>query len=59
MLYIDLVDTSFLQTISTIPLEIKGQPRLTSASWNPHHASKQLATCNDQSIRGWDLRTNK
>ena len=36
---------------------MKGQPRFTTAKWNPHHNCLQLASANETSVRGWDLRT--
>ncbi|XP_064605397.1 EARP-interacting protein homolog [Liolophura sinensis] len=38
-------------------LEGKGHPKLTSGKWNPHHNCSQIATANDTTIRGWDLRS--
>ena len=45
------------QMSSNTALESKGQPKFTCGRWNPHHNCNQLATANDTSIRGWDLRT--
>ncbi|XP_070556827.1 EARP and GARP complex-interacting protein 1-like isoform X2 [Ptychodera flava] len=42
---------------NTAVLEGKGQPKLTSGTWNPHHNCTQIATANDTAIRGWDLRS--
>ena len=50
---------SDVRIITSILLDLKGQRKFTSASWNPHHASKQIATANDQCIRGWDLRSSE
>ena len=47
----------FSQISSSTDLEGKGQPKFTSGRWNPHHNCSQIATANDSSIRGWDLRT--
>ncbi|ELT94083.1 hypothetical protein CAPTEDRAFT_182296 [Capitella teleta] len=44
---------------SATPLEGKGQPRFTTGAWNPHHNSSQIATANENAIRGWDLRSMK
>ncbi|CAI9733187.1 and GARP complex-interacting 1-like [Octopus vulgaris] len=32
---------------------------MTAAKWNPHHKCSQVATANDTTIRGWDLRSMK
>ncbi|XP_013387812.1 EARP-interacting protein homolog [Lingula anatina] len=56
----DLETSSSRATLSSsIALEGKGQPKFTSGRWNPHHNCSQIATSNDTSIRGWDLRSNK
>lgn len=46
-----------VQLSSTATLEGKGQLKFTSGKWSPHHNCSQLATANDTTIRGWDLRT--
>lgn len=38
-------------------LESKGQPKMTCGRWNPHHNCTQIATANDNCIRGWDIRS--
>nr|DBA25805.1 TPA: hypothetical protein GDO54_010150 [Pyxicephalus adspersus] len=38
-------------------LEGKGQLKFTSGRWSPHHNCTQVATANDTTIRGWDIRT--
>jgi hypothetical protein len=45
--------------VSEAQLEGKGQPRFTAARWNPHHNCQQIATANDTTIKGWDIRTMK
>eukprot|EP00126_Sphaerothecum_destruens_P006800 Sdes_comp19534_c0_seq2m11128 len=35
------------------------QKPFSSASWNPHHGCSLIATTNETSIIGWDLRTMK
>ncbi|XP_054772763.2 EARP-interacting protein homolog [Lytechinus pictus] len=42
---------------SSATLEGKGHPKFTSLRWNPHHNNSQVASANDTTIRGWDLRT--
>lgn len=39
-------------------LEAKGQPRFTCGKWNPHHNVTQVATGNEGSVRGWDIRSS-
>ncbi|XP_015236749.1 PREDICTED: protein TSSC1 [Cyprinodon variegatus] len=54
----DLQESCTQATVSsTATLEGKGQLKFTSGKWSPHHNCSQLATANDTSIRGWDLRT--
>ena len=48
-----------VQVTDTITLESKGQPRLTCGRWNPHHNCSQVATANETTIRGWDLRSKQ
>ena len=48
-----------VQLTDTITLESKGQPRLTCGRWNPHHNCAQIATANETTIRGWDLRSKQ
>ena len=50
---------SEVRIMSSIQLDAKRQKKFTAASWNPHHSSKQIATANDQCIRGWDLRMSE
>ncbi|MBN3281128.1 EIPR1 protein, partial [Polyodon spathula] len=38
-------------------LEGKGQLKLTSGRWSPHHNCTQVVTANDTAIRGWDIRS--
>ncbi|CAG5117429.1 unnamed protein product [Candidula unifasciata] len=45
------------KVVSSINVEGKGQHKMTSGRWNPHHNCNQIATANDTSVRGWDLRT--
>lgn len=45
------------QSIDSARLEGKGQPKFTTGRWNPHHSGSQIATANDATIRGWDVRT--
>ena len=45
------------QSIDSARLEGKGQPKFTTGRWNPHHSGSQIATANDTTIRGWDVRT--
>ena len=45
------------QEIDTTVLEGKGQPQFTTGAWNPHHGGSQLATANENMVRGWDLRS--
>ncbi|MGH0114387.1 UNVERIFIED_CONTAM: hypothetical protein FKN15_005869 [Acipenser sinensis] len=42
---------------SAATLEGKGQLKLTSGRWSPHHNCTQVATANDTAIRGWDIRS--
>ncbi|XP_050402615.1 EARP and GARP complex-interacting protein 1 [Patella vulgata] len=53
------LDTESLsaKTINTTPIAGKAQPKLTCGRWNPHHNCAQIATANDTTIRGWDLRS--
>ncbi|XP_071807807.1 EARP-interacting protein homolog [Asterias amurensis] len=44
---------------SSVALESKGHPKFSAGRWNPHHNNTQVATANDSTIRGWDLRTMK
>lgn len=54
----DLQESSTQATVSSsTTLEGKGQLKFTCGKWSPHHNCSQLATANDTSIRGWDLRT--
>ena len=46
-----------VQSIDTARLEGKGQPKFTAGRWNPHHSGSQIATANDTTIKGWDVRT--
>ena len=45
------------QSIDSARLEGKGQPKFTTGRWNPHHSGSQIATANDATVRGWDVRT--
>jgi EARP and GARP complex-interacting protein 1 len=47
------------KVVSNANLDSKGQPKFTNLRWNPHHSYTQIATCNDSSLRGWDLRSMK
>ncbi|KAH9515288.1 EARP-interacting protein [Bulinus truncatus] len=49
--------SSAAKVTSTINVEVRGQHKLTCGRWNPHHNCNQIATANDTSIRGIDLRT--
>ncbi|CAB3365655.1 Hypothetical predicted protein [Cloeon dipterum] len=40
-------------------IEGKGQPKFSTAKWNPHQGKSHVATANDMFIRGWDTRTNQ
>ncbi|XP_059473625.1 EARP-interacting protein homolog [Neocloeon triangulifer] len=40
-------------------IEGKGQPKFSTAKWNPHQGKSQLATANEMFIRGWDTRTSQ
>ncbi|KAL8600756.1 hypothetical protein ACOMHN_055951 [Nucella lapillus] len=53
------VASSTAAQTDAITLESKGQPRLTCGRWNPHHNCAQIATANEATIRGWDLRTKQ
>ena len=54
-----MVMNTFLstQSIDSARLEGKGQPKFTTGRWNPHHSGSQIATANDATVRGWDVRT--
>ncbi|KAJ7373902.1 Protein tssc1 [Desmophyllum pertusum] len=45
------------QSIDSSSARGKGQPKFTTGRWNPHHSGSQIATANDATIRGWDVRT--
>ncbi|CAE1304703.1 EIPR1 [Acanthosepion pharaonis] len=51
------VASASAKIFSSTSLEVKGQPKMTSGKWNPHHKCAQVATANDTAIRGWDIRT--
>ncbi|XP_069742300.1 EARP-interacting protein homolog isoform X3 [Narcine bancroftii] len=54
----DLQESSSKAALSSsATLEGKGQLKLTSGQWSPHHNCTQIATANDTVIRGWDTRT--
>ncbi|KAJ8306607.1 hypothetical protein KUTeg_017152 [Tegillarca granosa] len=53
---LDTASSSAKLTAST-GLESKGQPKMTCGRWNPHHNCTQIATANDNCIRGWDIRS--
>ncbi|XP_067678479.1 EARP and GARP complex-interacting protein 1-like [Haliotis asinina] len=50
---------STAKLIGSTIVEGRGHPKLTCGRWNPHHNCSQIATANDTSIRGWDLRSMK
>ncbi|CAH1255268.1 TSSC1 [Branchiostoma lanceolatum] len=51
------VSSSQAKLSSSATLEGKGNPKFTAGRWNPHHNCTQMATANDTTIRGWDVRT--
>ncbi|CAI9603230.1 unnamed protein product, partial [Staurois parvus] len=51
------IQSLILQLSNSATLEGKGQLKFTSGRWSPHHNCTQVATANDTSIRGWDIRT--
>ncbi|XP_059162909.1 EARP-interacting protein homolog [Physella acuta] len=51
------VASSTAKMTSSTSIEGRCQHKLTSGRWNPHHNCNQIATANETSIRGWDLRT--
>uniref|UniRef100_A0A8C4Q1V3 EARP complex and GARP complex interacting protein 1 n=1 Tax=Eptatretus burgeri TaxID=7764 RepID=A0A8C4Q1V3_EPTBU len=54
----DLKESSTEAVLSnSLSVEGKGQLRFTSGRWSPHHHCCQVATANDTTIRGWDIRT--
>ncbi|GAB1603606.1 EARP and GARP complex-interacting protein 1-like [Argonauta hians] len=53
------VASATAKIFSSACLEARGQPKMTAAKWNPHHKCSQVATANDTTIRGWDLRSMK
>lgn len=53
------IDEADARVSSATPLEIKGQKRFAAGAWNPHHNCSQIATTNENTIRGWDLRSMK
>ena len=53
------LDDNDAKVSSSVALEVKGQPRFTVGAWNPHHNCSQIATANENTIRGWDLRSMK
>uniref|UniRef100_UPI00358F764D EARP and GARP complex-interacting protein 1 isoform X2 n=1 Tax=Myxine glutinosa TaxID=7769 RepID=UPI00358F764D len=54
----DLKESSTEAVLSnSLSVEGKGQLKFTSGRWSPHHHCCQVATANDTTIRGWDIRT--
>ncbi|CAL1526948.1 unnamed protein product [Lymnaea stagnalis] len=49
--------SSSAKVTSSTSVEGRGQHKLTCGRWNPHHNCNQIATANDTSIRGIDLRS--